>query len=163
MSVLPPLPGAAMTELLPTLLLLCEDEALVRMLAEDSLEDAGFTIEVAADGAEGMRLLAERVGRFRGIVTDVRLGPGPDGWEVARKARELNPTVAVVYITGDSEHQYASRGVPQSLLVAKPFVPAQLINAITSLLVQADSQLSAGVAPQDGLAKAKLPSASLRS
>jgi FixJ family two-component response regulator len=36
------------------------------------------------------------------VVTDVRLGTGPSGWDVAHRARELVPTIPVIYMTGDS-------------------------------------------------------------
>jgi hypothetical protein len=40
----------------------------------------------------------------------------------------------VVYMTGDRGNQWAANGVPGSILVSKPFVPAQLLTAIATLL-----------------------------
>jgi FixJ family two-component response regulator len=51
-----------------------------------------------------------------GIITDIRLGSSPDGWEVARIAREIDPEMAVVYISGHGGVQWASQGVPGSNL-----------------------------------------------
>jgi CheY-like chemotaxis protein len=55
-------------------------------------------------------------------------------WAIAKRAREINPDLAVIYMTGDSGHEYASNGVPSSILLAKPFAPAQLIAAVAQLL-----------------------------
>jgi hypothetical protein len=44
----------------------------------------------------------------------------------------------VVYMTGHSAHEWASKGVPDSIMVAKPFAPAQIIIAVSTLLNQVD-------------------------
>jgi DNA-binding response OmpR family regulator len=122
------------------LLLLVEDEALIRMNLEEDLGDAGFTLVVAANGVEAMAELEADATRFRAVLTDIRFLPGPNGWEVARRARELVPHVPVVYMSGDSAHEWNSQGVPSSIMVAKPFVGAQIITAITTLLNEAGGQ-----------------------
>ena len=80
--------------------------------------------------------------RFRAVATDIKLGPGPDGWEIARCVRELVPTMPVVYMTGDTAQEWASKGVPGSIILAKPFAPAQLVTAIATLSTEADMQAS---------------------
>jgi CheY-like chemotaxis protein len=57
-----------------------------------------------------------------------------DGWEVARRVREKEPFLPVVYVTGSSAEEWASNGVPESVLVPKPFAPAQLIATLSTLL-----------------------------
>jgi DNA-binding response OmpR family regulator len=64
----------------------------------------------------------------------MNLGPGPDGWEVARRARELNNALPVVYARGASGHEWQSNGVAHSILITKPFTMKQLVNAISMLL-----------------------------
>ena len=124
------------------LLLLAEDEALIRMHLEEELRDAGFDLVVARDGAQAMTEIEADAARFRGLVTDIRLGSGPNGWEIARRARELVPGIPVVYMSGDSAHEWGSQGVPESVMVAKPFVTVQVITAITTLLNEAGSSLT---------------------
>lgn len=124
------------------LLLLAEDEALIRMHLEEELRDAGFDLVVARDGAQAMAEIEADATRFRGLVTDIRLGSGPNGWEIARRARELVPGIPVVYMSGDSAHEWGSQGVPESVMVAKPFVTVQVITAITTLLNEAGSSLT---------------------
>jgi CheY-like chemotaxis protein len=73
--------------------------------------------------------------KFRALVTDVNLGVGKlTGWDVARRAREVTQDLAIVYMTGDSAGEWASRGVPNSILLTKPFAPAQLITAVSQLM-----------------------------
>jgi CheY-like chemotaxis protein len=56
------------------------------------------------------------------------------GWDVARHGRETNPDLPVVYVTASERHDWASRGVPNSVLIAKPFAPAQVLIAVSQLL-----------------------------
>jgi len=125
---------------LTLLLLLVEDEALIRDLLEVALHDAGFELAIAPEGTKALAELDVDATRFRAVITDVKLGPGPDGWDVARRARELVPDMPVVYMSGDSANDWASKGVPNSIMVAKPFAPVQIITAVTTLLNEADSR-----------------------
>jgi CheY-like chemotaxis protein len=67
-------------------------------------------------------------------VTDINLRGKIDGWEVGRSAREIDPTMPIIYMTGTNGEEWASKGVPNSLLLAKPFAPAQIVTAISQLL-----------------------------
>lgn len=70
-----------------------------------------------------MALLHDSVGKYRALITDINM-PGPlKGWDVARQARELIPDIPVIYMTADAAHQWSSMGVPNSLLLRKPFAP----------------------------------------
>jgi DNA-binding response OmpR family regulator len=89
---------------------------------------------LASSGVEAVRLLDERREAVRGLITDINLGPGLDGWDVARRARELIPGVPVVYMSGASGDDWTSKGVPNSIFIAKPFAPAQITTAISGLL-----------------------------
>lgn len=118
-------------------LLFVEDQPLLRMETEYLLSEQGFEVISASNGIEGLAELERDATRFRILVTDVQLGDGPTGWEVARRARGLVPAMPVVYITGDNTDEWAANGVPGSVLISKPFVAAQLITAIATLLNQA--------------------------
>jgi CheY-like chemotaxis protein len=131
--------GGAISMDSATLLLLAEDEDAVRHILEDALRDGGFELETANSGAEALAKLEAHKDKLRGLITDINLGPGPDGWEVARRGRELIPTLPVVYMSGAAGQEWPSKGVPHSTLVAKPFAPAQLITAISTLLNISDS------------------------
>lgn len=118
------------------LLLLCEDEPLARIAIAETLEEAGFEVLQVGTGTEALKQLRADGARFAGIVTDIRLGKGPLGWEVAHVARELAPTVAVIYMSGDSAADWSAQGVPNSLMLAKPFAMVQLTTAVATLLNQ---------------------------
>jgi len=121
------------------LLLLVEDDPLVLLVAQEALESGGYAVAVAANAAEVISALDERSAEFAGLVTDVRLGDGADGWEVARHARELMPVLPIVYMTGDSAGDWPVHGVPNSAVVQKPYAPAQLVTAISTLITSADA------------------------
>ncbi len=117
------------------LVFVVEDEPLIQDLLGCVLEDAGFQVATAATGEEAVGKLEEQAPRFRSLLTDVNLRPGKlTGWDVARRARELNPDLPVIYMTGDSAGEWRSRGVPNSVLITKPFAPAQVVAALSRLL-----------------------------
>ena len=120
-------------------LLYVEDEILIQDVVEMALQDAGFDVMVAKNGVEAVNALEAATETFLGIITDVNLGDGADGWDVARRARELNEDIPVVYVTGASAHEWASKGVPRSVVIEKPFAPAQLVVAISTLLMKTDT------------------------
>jgi len=124
-----------MPDSVPPLLLYVEDELLIQDNVIFSLEEAGFKLAVADSGGQALELLALHGDALAGLITDVNLGQGPDGWDVARAAREAISGLPVVYVSAASEHEWTSHGVPGSIMIAKPFVPAQLVVAISSLLV----------------------------
>lgn len=120
------------------LLLLVEDEVLIRMNLEEELAEAGFDLAVTTNGRQAMAELEADPARFCAVVTDIRLGRGPDGWEIARRAREAVPAMPVVYVSGDSAYEWAARGVPNSVMVAKPFHPAEVVTAPSTLLKEGE-------------------------
>ena len=116
------------------LVLIAEDQKEIRDILQASFEDGGFAVVLTATGEEAIAALdAEREG-VRALVTDINLGSGATGWDVARHAREMNPDLPVVYVTGADGHDWASLGVPNSILIAKPFAPAQVLTAVSQLL-----------------------------
>jgi DNA-binding response OmpR family regulator len=120
------------------MVLLVEDEEAIRHLLDDALSEAGFELVMAADGKQALSEIEADAARFRALVTDINLGRGPDGWELARRARELEPEMGVVYMSGGSGHEWAAHGVPKSVLISKPFVPVQIITALSTLLNEQD-------------------------
>ena len=121
------------------ILLLIEDENLIAIALEDELVSAGYAVVTAHDGSVALEELRADATRFQAIITDIRLGAGPDGWAIAHTARELSPTISVVYMSGDSASGWAANGVPESVMLAKPFAPAQLVTAVSTLITHADT------------------------
>ncbi len=120
-------------------ILVVEDEALIRLNLVDVLEAGGFTVHEGIDGDMAVAEI-DSYDVLHGLVTDVRLGSEVDGWGVARHARLKFPFIAVVYITADSADAWSSEGVPNSIVLQKPFADAQLMDAVTTSLREAGTQ-----------------------
>jgi len=115
-------------------ILVVEDDQLVQSLVEETLSDGGFESAIATSGEEAVALLREHKGKYRALVTDINFQNKIDGWEVAQHAREIDPEFPVVYMSGAAAADWASQGVPNSIMLSKPFAPAQLLTAISNLL-----------------------------
>ena len=121
-----------MTEL--PLILVIEDEYLAMRDVEAALADGGFATEAVFSGEEALTLFTGGVRNYSALVTDVRLGGNLSGWDVAKRIREKEPAFPIVYLTAEAADQWASHGVPNSILITKPFAPAQLVTAVSNLL-----------------------------
>lgn len=118
----------------PPMVLVVEDEYYIKADLEQVLNDAGFATEAASSGEEALTLFAGDTKKYKALITDVRLNDALDGWEVARHLRETEPALPVIYVTGSTAEEWAAHGVPNSILIQKPFARAQLISAVSNLL-----------------------------
>lgn len=118
------------------LVLYVEDEPAVLELGVSALEEGGFRVASASTAAEAIRQLEAPDAAFAALVTDIDLRDNSSGWEVARRARELFPDLPVVYVSGGSAHEWASRGVPGSVMLTKPFALAQLVVAVSNATLE---------------------------
>lgn len=119
-------------------ILYVEDDDMIKPVVEMSLNDAGYELLMASDGTEAIAALEAHSGAIRGLVTDIDLGPGSNGWDVARRARELIQGLPVIYVSGASGHDWTSKGVPDSVMIAKPFAPSQIVVSLSCLLTHAE-------------------------
>jgi DNA-binding response OmpR family regulator len=111
-----------------------EDDYLLRRDVEDALTSGGFVGESFSSGEEALTMFLNGTKNYKALVTDVNLGDGLNGWEVARRIREKEAGFPVIYITAYSADEWTAHGVPNSILVSKPFAPAQLVTALSNLL-----------------------------
>ena len=117
------------------IILVVEDDQLLQRVVEETLTDGGFEIVIAVSGENAIELLDTADGKYRALVTDINLGRDRmNGWDIARHAREIDPNFPVVYMSGDSAEDWSSRGVPDSIMLSKPFAPAQLVTAVSQVL-----------------------------
>lgn len=114
--------------------LVIEDDPPIQAVVEDALTEGGFDVAIAASGEEAVTLLKSGLVKYRALVTDINLRGTMDGWEVAKRAREIDPEFPVVYITAANGGEWPSQGVPNSILLSKPFALVQLVTAIANLL-----------------------------
>jgi DNA-binding response OmpR family regulator len=115
-------------------ILVIEDDQAIQTIVEEALTEGGFESAIAASGEEAVTLLKGGLIKYRALVTDIGLRGRIDGWEVAQQAREIDPAFPIVYMSGAHAEDWASKGVPNSIMLAKPFAPAQLVTAVSQLL-----------------------------
>jgi DNA-binding response OmpR family regulator len=112
--------------------LLVEDEADVRELIEDAFEARGLDVKSVANDRDAYRILEQEARSFPVLVADINLGEGTTGFDVARRARQLNPEMRVIYITGHAAH-LSKFGVEGGEMFPKPFRPAELAERVVQV------------------------------
>lgn len=120
------------------LVLIVEDDALIQLELEAALHDGGYATD-AESSADSAIAKLEAGREVRALVTDINLIGERTGWDVARRARELFPNFPVIYVTSVAAEEWTSQGVPNSILISKPFAPAQITTAISQLLNSGDA------------------------
>ena len=110
-------------------ILVVEDEEMLRELAVEALQDAGFEVIEAASGEEAMSRCREHIADA--LFTDIKLPGKINGWDIAEHCRMENPALPVVYATGYSHVEH--RAVPGSRFFQKLYRAEQIINAIREL------------------------------
>ena len=84
-------------------MLVIDDEPNVRMLVSEVLTEQHYQILEAKDGASGLAVL-ESGKRIDLMITDVGLPGGPNGRQIADRARVLRPNLKIFFITGYAEN-----------------------------------------------------------
>jgi CheY-like chemotaxis protein len=119
---------------LPPLILLVEDEPLVRETATDMLHALGYRAVTAADGNEALSHLAEHPDVAL-LFTDVVMPGGLSGFALAQAAHRLRPDLKVVYATGYAEEVVDQRTRPEDgPLIRKPYRLSDLAAALRRAL-----------------------------
>lgn len=114
----------------PSTILVVEDDAIVRMLIVDVLEELEFSVLEAADAQEALRMVENTEKVIDLMMTDVGL-PDMDGKQLATKARELRPALPILFASGYAE----SIDVPAGMqVIGKPFSIDQLRDKVKSML-----------------------------
>ncbi len=113
----------------PLTILLVEDEWLVRLALADELRAAGCRVVEAQTGDEAARVIATE-DHIDVLLTDIHLGEGLSGWEVAATFREVHPDRPVIYASGNMPD--TERCVPDSRFYNKPIDASVLLNACKS-------------------------------
>ena len=120
------------------LILLVEDDAMVREYAGGQLRQMGYRVQEAADGHQALALLA-RHADIDLLFTDVVMPGAMSGRELADRARQLHPGLPVLYTSGYSEDAIVHHGRldPGVLLLGKPYRRADLARMIMLALSKA--------------------------
>ncbi|MCU1785846.1 response regulator [Pseudomonas sp. 13B_2.1_Bac1] len=113
----------------PTILVV-EDDAIVRMLIVDVLEELEFQVLEAADAEEALKVVEDSSKVIDLMMTDVGL-PDMDGKQLATKVRELRPDLPILFASGYAE----SIDVPEGMqVIGKPFSIDQLRDKVKTIL-----------------------------
>jgi PAS domain S-box-containing protein len=115
--------------------LVVDDEATIRHLIDEVLDEQGYTVIGAGDGAAGIKVLQSGA-RIDLLITDVGLPNGMNGRQVADAARSLRPGLKVLFITGYAENAAVGNGYlePGMELLTKPFTIEALSMKVAEIL-----------------------------
>jgi CheY-like chemotaxis protein len=117
-------------------ILIVDDEPTVRMLVTEVLEELGYAMIEAADGASGLKVLQSNV-RIDLLITDVGLPGGLNGRQMDDAAGKPRPDLPVLFITGYAENAafgngYLKRGMH---VFTKPFALEVLGSRVKSMII----------------------------
>ena len=109
-------------------ILIVDDDSDLRLTLCEYLQTRNFIVSSARNGEEAITLLRARQHAFDIIFTDLMMEPGPDGLDVLRVAKQLNPLGCVVVMTGYSSIGTAIESIRNGAFdyVTKPFKLAEI-------------------------------------
>ena len=120
----------------PVRVLVVEDQSLVQDLFAEALMDGGYSVAVASSSEPVMATFDAFGASYGALIVDISLPGRFTGWDIARRARELNPRLPVIYITAGDPAEWPSKGVPGSLILPKPIAMARIVAAVSLLIGQ---------------------------
>jgi CheY-like chemotaxis protein len=115
----------------PLIVLVAEDEALVRLLANDMLTDADYRVVEAQDGQEALTILGAR-NTVRALLTDVNM-PNVDGLELAKIVRQRWPHIGIIVTSGMPR----PTGLPAGArFISKPYRHEDLLSELEAVIAE---------------------------
>ncbi len=131
-------PGRASGEVQPgerlARILLVEDDPAVRRVTERILRNHGYTVVAAASGTEALRVADGMVEGIDLLLTDVMM-PGISGADLATQLRQERDTLRILFMSGYINIPALEQDViRESLLLVKPFTPAELLDHVRQAL-----------------------------
>jgi CheY-like chemotaxis protein len=118
------------------LVLLVDDEEAIRHVALLTLEENGYRVLPAANGAEAISLYRRHRSEVALVLTDMTM-PVMDGPALISALREINPRVKIIASSGLAEHGPKSREQRVERFLPKPYNAATMLRAIESVLTEA--------------------------
>ena len=104
--------------------LFVEDEFFIREWIAESLSEQGFAVDGVTNAADALSQITRAP--IDVLLTDINLPGGMDGAALARRARELQPGLAVIYASARAASLKQEARVPGSVVLPKPYEPAVL-------------------------------------
>ena len=119
------------------IVLLVEDEVVIRTLASEALTEQGWTVIEAHNGVEALPILTSNPA-IDIMVTDISLPGGMNGRDLAEAARQARPGLPVLFATGHAETALSDGPMPpRTALIGKPFRLDILLEQVARLLAAA--------------------------
>lgn len=115
----------------PDTILLADDNPDLREVIVATLVEAGYAVLTAADGYDAVRVLSENWVNL--LITDVMM-PGIDGFELARQAKVMRPSIHVIYLSGYSAAAGKGGGPTYGPVLQKPMRMDQLLDEVSRQL-----------------------------
>lgn len=115
-----------------TVVLLAEDDLIIRNLISLILSKQGYGLLVAVNGQEASELLARSGAPVHLLLTNVRM-PIMDGITLAKLVRERDPEIRIIMMSAHMDQEIREGNMLDAFL-RKPFVPATLLKSITTVL-----------------------------
>jgi CheY-like chemotaxis protein len=116
----------------PIVVLVVEDEMMLRMRAVDMVEDAGFTPVEAVDADEAIAILESR-SDIALLFTDIQMPGSMDGLKLAHAVRERWPPIEIILVSGQLKP--ASIDIPaNSRFFGKPFEASEMIGEMQNMI-----------------------------
>ena len=119
----------------PALVLVVDDEAVLRLIAADVLEDSGFRVVEAEDAEAALRVLTDYPG-VRVLFTDINMPGALDGLDLAQEVHARWPDIKLVVTSG--RPRPTDKQIPDDgRFVAKPYSPDALVEVIRRAISEA--------------------------
>jgi CheY-like chemotaxis protein len=126
--------GAFRCNFVPVQVLVVDDDVTTRAATRRTLERLGYSVIVAEQSTDALRLLRGTHTPVDLLVVEVRM-PELSGVDLAQSLREQFPSLPVVFLSADTTDRRRCRDVtPPVWFVPKPFLPAELIAAVHGAL-----------------------------
>ena len=113
-------------------ILFVEDDLLLSSSSCGFIRDRGMRV-IEASSALLATDVINRLTYLSALVSDIDLGEGEDGFDVARRARTAYPHLPVVFVSGAAASRHAAEGVEGSIFISKPYHPRQIVEALCAL------------------------------
>jgi DNA-binding response OmpR family regulator len=113
-------------------ILFVEDDLILSFSSCEFIRDRGMRVIETSSALLATNVI-DRLAYLSALVSDIDLGEGENGFDVARRARVAYPGLPVVFVSGAAASRHAVEGVEGSIFISKPYHPRQIVEALCAL------------------------------
>lgn len=120
---------------MPGLILLIDDEEIIRMTSGEILNELGYEVISAASGDEGIAVLTEKNDMISLVILDMSM-PGKSGLDIYREIKDLHPAMKVLLTSGYREEQKVGKMLEAAKdgFIQKPYTIDELDRKLSKML-----------------------------